>query len=182
MDTALTMGAAREEPSDLEARLVAELPRLGGYVRRLLGAGAARDDVDDVLQEVAARAWKYRGAFEDGRALAPWLRATALRVVIDSLARRGRAVSTEAGTAASDVELLAANATHAESLDSREQVERLCAPLSAIERDVLMRFHGRGESVSEIATALATPAGTVKSHLHRARRKLAERTRPEESA
>lgn len=177
MESAWTMEGARDEGPGLEARLVAELPRLAHYVRRLLGAGAARGDVDDVLQEVAARAWKYRGAFEDGRALAPWLRATALRVVIDALARRGRA----GNASVADVELLASNVAQAQPLDSREQVERMCAPLSQIERDVLMRFHGRGESVGEIATALATPAGTVKSLLHRARRKLIERARPEDS-
>jgi RNA polymerase sigma-70 factor (ECF subfamily) len=57
----------------------------------------------------------------------------------------------------------------------REQVERMLVPLSPVEREVLLRFHQREESVAEIARALALPEGTVKSHLSRARHKLARR-------
>lgn len=45
----------------------------------------------------------------------------------------------------------------------------------AIERRVLLEFHQDGRSVREIARALGSPEGTVKSDLHRARRRLAER-------
>jgi len=43
---------------------------------------------------------------------------------------------------------------------------------------VLLRFHQREESVAEIASLLALPEGTVKSHLSRARHKLAQRKEP----
>ena len=40
------------------------------------------------------------------------------------------------------------------------------------EREVLLRFHRDEASVEEIARQLPMPAGTVKSHLHRARARL----------
>jgi len=61
-----------------------------------------------------------------------------------------------------------------------ESVEALLMPLAAVERDVLLRFHRDGRSVREIARALGMPEGTVKSHLHRARRRLAELARVSE--
>jgi DNA-directed RNA polymerase specialized sigma24 family protein len=48
------------------------------------------------------------------------------------------------------------------------------AVLRPLEREVLLRFHQNMESVREIALATDMPEGTVKSHLSRARRRLAE--------
>ena len=58
--------------------------------------------------------------------------------------------------------------------ENRELVARLLDGLSRNERDVLIRFHCHEESILEIARSLGKPEGTVKSLLHRARRKLAE--------
>ena len=42
-------------------------------------------------------------------------------------------------------------------------------------REVVERFHRDGQSVATIGSELGLPEGTVKSHLHRARRRLAAR-------
>lgn len=55
-----------------------------------------------------------------------------------------------------------------------ENVARLLAALPELERRVLCLFHGEGRSVAELARELALPESTVKSHLHRARRRLTE--------
>jgi DNA-directed RNA polymerase specialized sigma24 family protein len=85
VEFALPMSGPAESQPSLDALLVAELPRLRDFVRRLVGG----DDVDDVLQEVAARAWRYRGAFDGERPLAPWLRTTAVRGRAGRSAGRG---------------------------------------------------------------------------------------------
>ncbi len=56
--------------------------------------------------------------------------------------------------------------------EEREELEALLRRLKPIEREVLLRFHRDEASVEEIARQLAMPAGTVKSHLHRARARL----------
>ena len=159
--------------SPLDVRMSAEIPRLRAYVARLLGVRTSSPDAEDALQEVLARAWRYRASFEEQRALGPWLRSTALRVVLDRRAARDRAPRA--------IEFDPAEVPARASVDAqsqREQVESMLVPLSPIEREVLLRFHQREESVAEIASLLALPEGTVKSHLSRARHKLAQRKEP----
>jgi RNA polymerase sigma-70 factor, ECF subfamily len=173
VDASLAMEEGLRPEDPLEARLVAEMPALRRFSERLLARGAAgpgascRESADDLVQEVLHRALRYRHAFDRERALAPWLRRTALRVFLDT---RARTAPQELGATVPE---LAAPAR--DELEQREQVAHMLAPLAPVERDVLLRFHRRGESVREIAAELELAEGTVKSHLHRARRKLASR-------
>lgn len=149
---------------DFDADLLAELPRLRGLLRRLAGATG---DVDDLVQEVWLRAQRYRASFDPDRSLQGWLATTAYRVFLDQRARDGRA-PTPAGDA-SEAWLARPESDPAE----RERVELLLAALRPVERDVLLRFHRDRHTLAEIAQALRMPEGTVKSHLHRARARLA---------
>ena len=159
----------------LQERLLAEVPYLRGLLGRLMGTPGAGADREDMLQEVLSRALRYRGSFDQQRALRPWLRVTTLRVWFDHREGEQRAPLSlgelgeePAVSAACDFEV-------ADSLSV------LLRPLLAVERNVLLRFHRDGTSVREIAIALDLPEGTVKSHLHRARRKLASIAPPEET-
>ncbi|MCB9896700.1 MAG: sigma-70 family RNA polymerase sigma factor [Planctomycetes bacterium] len=161
------LGPPTAAPS-LAQRLPAELDALAPYARRLAASASFPVDPEDLVQDVAERALRYAHAFDPAQPLGPWLRRTALRVLLDRRARRRR----EPQRLADDDEPLAR--TH-DGTAEREHVRRLLAPLSAIERAALIGFHAEGRTVAELAARLALPAGTVKSHLHRARRKLAAR-------
>ncbi len=175
MTDSLAMNPGLDGEPTLDERLVAELPALRAYLRRLAGSSSARGEVEDVAQEVVARALKYRAAFDATRALAPWLRGTALRALIDHRRRRSREPSALASNGAELAELPSRAQDRAEQ---REEIERALVRLSSVEREIVVRFHARSESLREIATALALPEGTVKSHLHRARRKLGAKGTP----
>jgi RNA polymerase sigma-70 factor (ECF subfamily) len=149
-----------------ETALLAELPRVRSLLRRLSGL---RGEVDDLVQEVWLRAHRYQASFDPAGSLSGWLATTAYRVFLDDRARRARA-PVAAGEASAGW-----HARPGSDPAEVERVERLLASLRPIERDVLLRFHRDGASLREIASALALPEGTVKSHLHRARRRLAER-------
>jgi RNA polymerase sigma-70 factor (ECF subfamily) len=164
---------ADEPQLALEARLAAEAPGLRAYLRRVAGVGARSAELDDLAQAALERALRYRKSYDPARPLGAWLRTIALRVVLDQRAARVR----DAASAPSN-ELAAREDA---SVEHRDELARVLAPLSDVERDVLVRFHGRGETVQELALALRLPEGTVKSHLHRARRKLAERGRTGEA-
>jgi RNA polymerase sigma-70 factor (ECF subfamily) len=160
---------ADEPQLALEARLAAEAPGLRAYLRRVAGVGARSAELDDLAQAALERALRYRKSYDPARPLGAWLRTIALRVVLDQRAARVR----DAASAPSNELAAREDAT----VEHRDELARVLAPLSDVEREVLVRFHGRGETVEELALALRLPEGTVKSHLHRARRKLAERGR-----
>jgi RNA polymerase sigma-70 factor (ECF subfamily) len=168
------LAAPSDVPDPLEERLIAALPRLRAHLsrraRRVPGAEA-----EDVAQEVMARALRYRESFDPARAVWPWLRRTADRVLQDHQVREARRPAP-----AGAVETPAPE--QALALDEREEVERVLAGLPAQEREVLLRFHQRGQPVRAIARDLGLPEGTVKSSLSRARRRLAapadQETRP----
>lgn len=149
----------------LEGALTRELPRLRRYLaatrRRIPGL-----EPDDLVQECLTRALRYGGAFDPCRPLWPWLRALADRLLLDQRDDSARRPDSRA-----DLDAPAPAGTP--EVESREEVARLLASLTPVEREVLARFHGHGDSIRTIALALRLPEGTVKSHLSRARRRLA---------
>ena len=162
---------ADPKPS-LEELMILELPRLGAFVQRLTRGANPALEADDVVQETVARALRFRASFDAQRPIGPWLCKMALRLVLDRRAALRRDEEQRA-------EFARARAREAGgevfSGCDQETLDRWTARLSSVERDVLMRFHQRGETLREISTSLRMPEGTVKSHLHRARKKLAER-------
>ena len=157
----LAVEGGRSDPySEL---LTDAIPSLRAYARRLIGT-ASVVDAEDLVQEVLTRALRYRANFDPERPVLPWLKRMTLHTYIDLRARR-------------DAEALPDEPAAPHTLDAmaeREAVEKLLEPLSELERSILTRFHSRAESIREIAADLGLPEGTVKSHLHRARRKAAE--------
>lgn len=151
-----------------ESELLAALPRIRSYVAALAARGPGAQDTDDLLQELAAKALRYQHAHDSSRALIPWLRRTALHLVLDAR----RAASRLPAHLEPEAEPVAAPDTaHSER---RDELAELLARLAPLPRELLLRFHRDGESVAELAAALQLPEGTVKSHLHRARRHLRE--------
>jgi RNA polymerase sigma factor (sigma-70 family) len=69
------------------------------------------------------------------------------------------------------------------SLDAEQQfaerqfrylVEQQLQQLSPVERTVLVLYHQKGRSYEQIAQSLKLPMGTIRTHLHRGRKKLRE--------
>jgi len=151
---------------DFAAELVALTPRLRRFVRRLCFG-----DADDLVQESLARALRSQGSFlPEAGGLDAWLMTIAFRAWLDDRARRFPQALGDG-----DVEIAAPSCRLPEV---REEVAAAMRVLPEVERDVLLRFHRDGQSIAEIAVALAKPEGTVKSHLHRARARLARQARP----
>ncbi len=154
------MSSVEPTPETLEQRLTEAMPRLHAHLR---GRTA---EPDDVAQEVVVRALRYSASFDDTRPLWPWLRRVVDRVLQDQWQadERRPVAAADLNPATVETPLLAAEG---------RDLEALLAQLRPVERKVLLRFHQGGETVVEIAAALDLPQGTVKSHLSRARRRLA---------
>lgn len=153
---------------DFETLLDAERSRVLRFLRRLAKCDA---DADDALQECYARAWRSRSSFDAERGgFGPWLMRIAFRSYLDLAQRAQR------GPEFVDAAILEGQSeTRALELDEREELEHCLAELSKVERHILLSFHRDGRSIAEISAATGIKAGTVKSHLHRARQRLRTR-------
>ena len=163
------MSSNRSTPlaTDLDRRIVDEIPRVRAFLRRLCS-----EEAEDLVQEVAARALRSRDSFRDEGTLRGWLLRTAFRAYLDHRERERRS---PIRLGEHDTELEDEKRPSSPSPELREEVAKLLDRLPAIEKEILERFHREGQSVREIARAISMPEGTVKSHLHRARRRLARR-------
>jgi len=151
--------------ADLRSRLPAALPEVAGYLRRLAVRGV---DPEDLLQDVMERALRYEHSFDTTRGLVPWLKGVALRVALDARAAARRLPDELVDDPAAGEQGAAADVAR------RDEVTRLLDRLPPKERSLLLAVHRDGRSVADLAAERDVPVGTLKSQLHRARRKLAD--------
>lgn len=158
----------------LEERLLEESLAVRRFLARLTHRPSSAHEVDDLHQEVMARALRYRDRYDPTRELRPWLHTIAFRVFLD---HRRRLAAEPLNLGAETSELVA---TPAAAAEGRESCEHHLQRLPTREQEIVRSFYLEGRTIAELAEALQLPEGTVKSHLHRARRKLARGAQREE--
>jgi RNA polymerase sigma factor (sigma-70 family) len=143
------------------------------YLARRLGPDVA----EDATAETFLTAFRKRGRFsadrEDAR---PWLYGIATRVIGEhrrAERRRRKALGRMDATATTEpFEEVAAGRVTAQQLGRR--LTGALGGLSAAERDLLLLIAWADLTYEEAAEALGIPVGTVRSRLHRARKKARE--------
>ena len=151
--------------------------RHAGPIHRFAGRRLGDQLADDVVGETFLAAFRRRERYDLRRADArPWLYGIAANVIGKHRRAEVRMLRAFARTGADPVA-----AGHADLVDSRvcaAAVQRdLAAALAALtagDRDVLLLIAWADLSYEETAAALGIPVGTVRSRLHRARRKVRE--------
>ena len=147
----------------------------------LIRLTGSREHVDDLAQEVFLRLYRALPAFRGESLLSTYLYRIVANVAQDEWKRRRRndrplvSFSEEE----SDWEdRLAHPGPDAEQQFAEKQfrysVEQQLQLLSPIERTVLVLYHQEERSYEQIALSLKLPIGTVRTHLHRGRKKLRE--------
>jgi RNA polymerase sigma-70 factor (ECF subfamily) len=156
---------------------------------RFTGPGA---HVEDLAQEVFLRLYKALPYFRGESTISTYLYRITFNVAQDEWKRRKRErthVATEPAFLEDDgegwIENFAGDALASEHARSPEQrmvdaemqmsVEEALGELSEIERAVLVLYHQEDCSYEGIAAALELPINTVRTHMHRGRKKLGER-------
>ena len=120
---------------------------------------------EDITQEIFLKLWRALPGYDGRAALGTWLYAIARNSCLTAVRHEGyRRMAVFDERSAEPV----SGASHAD-LELAQCVERL----SEMQRLVVTLFYLEEKSVDEVAQALEMPAGTVKSHLHRARLALA---------
>jgi RNA polymerase sigma factor (sigma-70 family) len=162
---------SRSEPEAFAAVFDRYSREIYRYAARRLGRGLA----DDVAAETFLVAFDRRDRYDLARPNArPWLYGIASNLIAG---HRRAEVQLYRALARTGMQEAAEN--HADRVagrvDSEAVRERLAAALAAIpgrERDVLLLVAWADLSTQESSQALGIPEGTVRSRLHRARRRL----------
>ena len=135
-------------------------------------------DAEEVAQDAFVRAWRSIGEFRGDAAFGTWLHRIVVRRALDRAetlrARAAREVESEDEMA--DQPDAPGFTTGTGSPPSREgrRLVRLMDTLPPVQRTALSLHYYEDRSVSEIATLLDMPEGTVKTHMSRARAALRE--------
>jgi RNA polymerase sigma-70 factor (ECF subfamily) len=143
---------------------------LDGYEKRVFrmaltmlhDAGRA----EEVTQDIFLKVWQALPGYDGRAAPSTWLytiaRNTCLTAIRSESYRRTEQLDE------------AAAFPHPESA-AQIDLARAIAELPEAQREVITLFYLEERAISEVARMLDLPEGTVKSHLHRARRTLGER-------
>jgi RNA polymerase sigma-70 factor (ECF subfamily) len=177
-------------PENFEALVREHQGMVFRTLTRLTGCGA---QVEDLAQEVFLRLYRALPEFRGDAALSTYLYRIVVNVAQDEWKRRRkeRSVITSAPAVSkmedeSDagwIESFAGDelTEHARNPEQRmgdaevqAAVEDALRELPEMERAVLVLYHQEECSYEGIATALGLPINTVRTHLHRGRKRLAE--------
>jgi RNA polymerase sigma-70 factor (ECF subfamily) len=148
--------------------------------RTLVRLTGARD-VEDLAQEVFLRLYRALPAFRGEALLSTYLYRIVVNVAQDEWKRRRRddlpLVSFSEEESQWEERLPHPGRDAEQQLAEREfryAVEQELQQLSSVERTVLVLYHQEELSYEQIALSLKLPIGTVRTHLHRGRKKLRE--------
>jgi RNA polymerase sigma factor (sigma-70 family) len=148
--------------------------------RTLVRLTGSREYVEDLAQEVFLRLFRALAGFRGEALITTYLYRIVVNVAQDEWKRRRR---DRPLTSLSDEEAdwegrLAHPSRDAEQQLAERQfrysVEQELHQLNPIERAVLVLYHQEELSYEQIALSLGLPIGTVRTHLHRGRKKLRE--------
>lgn len=150
--------------------------------RTLYRLTGSREHLDDLAQEVFLRLYRALPSFRGESLVSTYLYRITVNVAQNEWKRRKRTdrplVSISEESSAWEDRLEHPARTAEEQIveqEFRSRVEEELRGLSQVERTVLVLYHQEERSYEQIAAALGMPIGTIRTHLHRGRKKLRER-------
>ena len=142
--------------------------RAVGLAWRLVGGDAAA--AEDIAQEAFLRAYRNLHRFRGDAKLSTWF----YRILVNEVKRYQRWRWVRQRRAGELVEEPLDPRPLAGDPALRQRVQRAMASLSHGQREAFVLVHLEGFSVQEVAELTGRADGTIKSHLHRALRRLRE--------
>jgi RNA polymerase sigma-70 factor (ECF subfamily) len=163
------------DPSAFEAIVKRYTPLLYSLAYRLLGQG---DEAEDAVQEILEKVFRALPRFKISRRFFPWLYTIGLNHLRSLRRRRGR--RSRLKILVTEQERLSESATferrdpvtQSELRDGERLAQEALNTLRAEQREVFVLRAIQGLSIQEVAEVLRIPEGTVKTHLHRARKQM----------
>lgn len=143
-----------------------------------------REAIDDLAQETFLRALKHAGRFDPKYPMRGWLLTIARRLSINH-GQKAKRRRPEPGVEMNKLEGPNTD-TPGSKLESNEQheltrgmIDDAMARLTEPQRVTIAMHYQQGLPLEQIAELLEMPVGTVKSHLHRGRKRMREMLEPE---
>ena len=131
-------------------------------------------EAQELCQEVFIQAMQKIAQLREPDCFGGWLRSIAHRMAINKMVRRGPDLPTEPETlAAACIE----DQTPLNVILEGERESQLHAGLERLgelDRETLMAFYVKGQSLLEMSDEFDAPLGTIKRRLHVARKRLAK--------
>lgn len=157
---------------DASAAFIREYqPSLRAYLLRLSG----RPEVaEDIAQEAFVRVLTNLHRFDDRYRFSTWLFTIAKRLYVNARQKHAPLFNTEAvAYERSSTSGPSANAASSEvSAHVRDALQEALMVLGEDQREIVVLFHQLDWPITLIAQHMGMPEGTIKSHLHRSRKKL----------
>lgn len=164
------------DPVAFDTLVTRHLERAYRIAFRILGH---REDAEDLVQESFLAVLQKIDTFQAGRAFTPWLNRIVANRALN--ARQARTLRTTEQIPLSTQAVTASPAREAERAQLRERLGQAMDALPERQRIILELFELEGYSGPEIAEMLEIAPGTVRWHLHEARRALREALAPLET-
>lgn len=129
---------------------------------------------EDIVQEAFVRVLRNIDRFDERFRFSTWLFTIARRLYVNAAQKRkpvydSDIVSIQEGQYSSPNAVSSRN----ESMDNaRCVIDTALESLNDQQREIILLFHQQNWPIMEIAQHLQMPEGTVKSHLHRARKRM----------
>jgi RNA polymerase sigma factor (sigma-70 family) len=139
-------------------------------------------DREELCQEVFLKIFKNIGQFQGGTRVTAWIGRITSNTCINHMRKKRLPLYDDIAASGPGLENISGGDSTPERMyeiaDLNQKLQDEIGRLPAHYRLALTLFHFSGMNYEEIGQALALPAGTVKSHLFRARQKLRERLAP----
>lgn len=132
---------------------------------RMLGH---RQDAEDTAQESLARAIRYLKSWDSAQPLRPWVLKIAANRCRTALSMRAKRPLHFEVTPDQSVQ------TTEHQLGLAEELQQALEVLNEQQRECFILFYQQELSIQEISELMNVPGGTIKTWLHRSRKRLAQ--------
>ena len=155
----------------IEALIRAHQEALYAFMLRMSG----RPDVaEDIVQEAFVRVLKNLDRFDTRFRFSTWLFTIAKRLFVNSMQKHRPTYDSDiVGGHHGNGATPSHDAARLEMMDNvRGVLDVALRQLNPQQREIILLFHQQDWPITEIAVYMNMPEGTIKSHLHRARKRM----------
>jgi len=131
-------------------------------------------EAQELCQEVFIQAMRKIGQLRDPLCFGGWLRSIANRMAINRAVRTRPTLTLESDQTEPRYAEQETPLDEVLAQEERDQVRVGLTRLSDLDRDTLVAFYFRGQSLVEMSDEFDSPVGTIKRRLHVARKRLAK--------